>query len=200
MSRAGQTIFNPRSGQTMTFVQTAADTHGRLLRIECSHPPRSPKEPEHVHPLQENRFEVTSGTLTFCIAGKEQTVGPGQTVAVPPGTPHYFWNAGSVSAHYVQEFLPALRIEALFEIAFALAREGKLNDQGRPDALQLAVLMDAYRDELRITHPLLWIQRVIITVLAPMGRLLGFHAEVNQSPTRRAGQRTYAPDRSCAQQ
>jgi len=56
-------ILNPRTGQRMRFLQTAADTDGALLQIESVNPPTGVPEPEHIHPHQESRAAVINGTL-----------------------------------------------------------------------------------------------------------------------------------------
>jgi mannose-6-phosphate isomerase-like protein (cupin superfamily) len=175
MSRVGRTIHNPRTGQRMTFLETGVESGGRLLRIDCFHPAHSLREREHLHPRQENRFEVRSGALTFCVDGQEKRIGPGQRISIPPGTPHYFWNAGGEPAHYFQEFSPALRIEALFETGFALAQNGRLGADGYPSLLQTAVMMDGFSEEFRVTQPPVAVQLVFRRVLAPLARLLGYH-------------------------
>jgi mannose-6-phosphate isomerase-like protein (cupin superfamily) len=179
MSPRGRTIHNPRTGQRMTFLETGAETGGRLLRIDCFHPAQSLREREHVHPRQENRFEVRTGALTFCVNDKVVRIEAGQRLSIPPGTPHYFWNEESEPAHYLQEFSPALRIEALFETAFALAQDGRLRADGSPRLLQMAVMMDEFSEEFRATRPPLIVQRVLCSVLAPLARMLGYCAQLS---------------------
>jgi hypothetical protein len=87
MTLAAPEIFNPRTGQRMRFLVTAADTNGELLRIETTNPPTGVAEPLHVHPRQESRAEVMAGTLRFVVDGQERRLGPGETIAIPAGVP-----------------------------------------------------------------------------------------------------------------
>jgi quercetin dioxygenase-like cupin family protein len=130
MAQSGSEILNSRTGQRTLFLQTAADTGGVYLRTETFHPPHSPAEPEHVHPFQESRCEVLSGSLCFRIAGNVRRVGPGESVDIPRNVPHYFWNEGDEEAHAIQEFRPALNIEDFFDTYFALARPGNSTRRG----------------------------------------------------------------------
>lgn len=118
MVHTGDEIFNPRTGQRMIFRKTGAVTDSQLLQIECFNTPHGPREPEHIHPIQENRFEITEGALRFRIAGSDRTAEPGEIIAIPARTPHFFWNSGDTEAHYIQEFRPALRIDTFFEAWF----------------------------------------------------------------------------------
>lgn len=168
-------IFNPRTGQRMGFVRTARDSDGALLELDCVSPPTNEREPEHIHPRQENIFEVHRGALVVCIKGEERRIGPGERIVIPPGVPHHFWAAGDENAHYLQSFRPALKTEAFFKLLFRLAREGKLNKQGLPNPLMLAVMGQYFWDEIRVTSPPPGLQRILYALLAPVGRAAGYH-------------------------
>lgn len=176
MAKSGSETLNPRTGQRTVFLQTAADTGGKLLRMETFHPAQSPPEPEHVHPYQESRCEIVTGSLHFSIASKEQLVRAGETVVIPPNVPHYFWSGSDEESHAVQEFRPALNIEDFFDTYFALARAGKLNQKGLPNPLLMAVLMGEYGNAIRVTQPPRFVQLVIMG-FAPIGRLLGYRGK-----------------------
>ena len=118
MANIGDKITNARTGQVMIFLQTSAQTGGQLLEIECYSPPSSEREPEHIHPIQENNFKIISGSCAFSVNGEEKTISEGQTISIPPGTKHHFWNPGNNVTHYIQEFRPALNIEEFFETFF----------------------------------------------------------------------------------
>lgn len=177
MIKQGDQIINARTGQMMRFLKTAADTNGELLQIDCISPPTSIKEPEHIHPFQENRFEIISGSCHFSVNGKEQILGAGQSISIPPNTRHYFWNPGTVDAHYIQEFRPALTIADFFDTFFALSRDGKLNDKGIPNFFHASVIMLKHKNDIRVIKPPWSIQYLTYIILYPYGRLMGYRAE-----------------------
>jgi len=177
MIKKGDSITNARTGQRMIFLQTWAETNGTQLQIECFSPPTPLREPEHIHPYQENRFRIIDGELCFRINGKEQTASAGDSVSVPMNSPHHFWNPGNSDAHYIQEFYPALRIDRLFETFFALARDGKLNRQGAPNLFRASLIMLAHQREIRLAKPAWLIQKMFFNLLAPIGRLFGYKSE-----------------------
>jgi mannose-6-phosphate isomerase-like protein (cupin superfamily) len=120
VARAGETVENPRTGERVTFVRTAADTSGELLELELVWPRPGRRAGEHVHPEMEERYEVLSGTAAFRIDGApEFTAGPGQTVTVPPGTTHLAWNPTASEVRLKVEFRPALRWEEFVVRLFA---------------------------------------------------------------------------------
>ena len=169
----GDTIVNPRTGQTMIFRQTAADTGGELLRIECLHEPGGGREPVHTHPAQTSRFEVLAGRLGFSVDGTESFAGPGEVVSIPPRVRHAFWVAGDERAHYVQEFRPALDSERFFRTLFALAEAGKLDDSGMPTTLALPRLVGSMGQAIRPVSPPWPLLRVLAWALSPLARVRG---------------------------
>ena len=178
MAISGSEVVNPRTGQRTRFLQTAADTSGSFLRMETFHVPHKPPEPEHVHPSQRSRFEVVTGTVCFQIRGEKRIYRAGEVVNIPANTPHFFWVEGDEETHAIQEFRPALSIEDFFVTYFALAREGKLNDKGLPNLLQMAVLMRRHNQDIRVTNPPRIVQQLVMWTFAPFGRLLGYREAI----------------------
>jgi hypothetical protein len=58
MAYTGQVIENPVIGERISFRQTAADTNGELLEFDVALTPDGHVPGMHVHPAQEERFEV----------------------------------------------------------------------------------------------------------------------------------------------
>jgi quercetin dioxygenase-like cupin family protein len=165
----GGQISNPRSGQSMTFIEM----HEDLLRIETVNPPSTEREPLHVHPCQESGAEVLSGSLVFEVDGVRTTLAPGESISIPANAPHRFWNESSDDARAIQYFRPALAIGDFFETLFALAAAGKLDARGMPRPLQLAVMVPEFGREIRpvgIPWPLL---RSLALILRPIARARG---------------------------
>jgi hypothetical protein len=130
----------------------------------------------HVHPSQEERFEVLKGSVGFKIGRKKLVAEPGQRLTVPAGTPHKFWNAGDDEAHFVCEVRPALQFEQLLEAMFALANDGKTNRKGMPNPLRLAVIAREHFDTVQLPFPPAFMQRAGLAIAAPLGRILGYGA------------------------
>jgi mannose-6-phosphate isomerase-like protein (cupin superfamily) len=173
MAHAGQVLRNPVSGETIEFVQTAADTNGELLAIDLTLTPDGHVPGTHVHPEQEERFEVLSGTMKFKLGLKTIVAGPGETVVVPAGKRHRFANAGTDDAHVRVEVRPALRMEELFETAVALADEGRVMSSGMPKPLELALFVREYRREVCAPFPPAWVVRAATAPLAALARRQG---------------------------
>jgi quercetin dioxygenase-like cupin family protein len=174
MAKSGDVLQHPVTGEKVIWRKVAADTQGQLLQGDLYAEPGGFVAAAHVHPNQEERFEVVSGRLRIRIDGEERLLSPGDVAVIPPGRPHVWWNAGDEVVHVVGEFRPALRTEMFFETFFGLATDGKTNRKGLPNPLRLAVLMREYEDELQLARPPLRAQKALFGPLAAVGRLLGY--------------------------
>jgi mannose-6-phosphate isomerase-like protein (cupin superfamily) len=174
MIHAGDVIENPVTGERLVFRKTAHETGGQAVVIETFVQPNGFVAAAHLHPSQEERFEILRGSVGFKIGGKKLVAGLGQRLTVPAGTPHRFWNAGEDEAHFVCEVRPALQFEQLIETMFALAADGKTNRKGMPNPLRLAVIAKAHFDTVRLPFPPAWMQKAGLALGAPLGRVLGY--------------------------
>src|SRR4051794_25491060 len=156
----------------MSFVTDTPE----LLEIDTINPPSEIREPEHVHPKQQSGARVISGELRWNVAGEERSVPSGESITIPAGTPHHFWNPRQEDSHAVQWFRPALNTRAFFETLFALARDGKLKEDGMPPLLQLAVMVPEFGDEIRPMSPPWPVLRTVTAALAPVARARGYRA------------------------
>ena len=172
MAYQGQTIENPASGERITFRETAASTHGELVAIDLELPAgRRVPGPLHVHPRQEERFEVVAGTMRFRLGRRAIVAGPGEVVVVPAGVAHDFANAGDDDALVRVEVRPALAMERLFETAVALAERGRTLPSGIPKPLELALFTREFAAEVQAAFPPRWLQRIALAPLAWIARL-----------------------------
>jgi quercetin dioxygenase-like cupin family protein len=164
------------TGEKLIFRKTAKDTNGELLQGELIVLPHGFVAAEHIHPMQEERFEVLAGSIKFRVNGIESEVHTGQTAIVPPRTPHAWWNAGDEEARVLVEVRPALRMEEFFETFFGLAQDGKVDKKtGLPNPIMLALIMREFEQEIYLARPPLPVQRILFGVLGTVGRLRGYH-------------------------
>jgi quercetin dioxygenase-like cupin family protein len=171
MAHIGQTLENPASGERITFRATAAQTSGALVAIDLELPAgRRVPGPLHVHPFQEERFEVIEGTMRFRLGREKVVAGPGETVVVPAGMAHDFANAGDDDALVRVEIRPALQMERLFETAVALAQQGRTLRSGLPKPLDLALFAREFDDEVRAAFPPRWMQRLALAPFVLLAR------------------------------
>jgi mannose-6-phosphate isomerase-like protein (cupin superfamily) len=172
--RAGETIDNPVTGESVTFLRTAAETGGELVEIEVTLQPEGTVAAAHVHPYQSERFEVLEGTIEFRRGRRRVAAGAGEVVEVPAGTAHTFRNVGESVARFRCEVRPALQFERFLETMFGLATDGKTNRKGMPSPLRLAVIANAHFDDVRLPYVPAFAQKAALVTGAALGRLAGF--------------------------
>lgn len=173
MAHAGQIIVNPVSGERITFVKTAADTAGEYLEIEVELTPDGAVPGMHVHPHQEERFEILSGSVRFRKGLKRIDATAGDVVVVEPGKAHKFKNLGEEGAAMRVRVTPALEMERLFETAVGLAEDGRVTSKGMPKPLDLALFVSEFRDEVRGPGSPGWLQRATLAPLSYIARRRG---------------------------
>ena len=135
---SADTIEAPTMGHRITWLTHTASTSGELLRFEFWMRAGASAPPLHVHPRQEERIEVVSGSVRSVSGGVERVLGPGETISSPPGELHTVRPAGADAALMIVEFRPALGFELFVERTFALDRSGRLNAKGRGNPLRMA--------------------------------------------------------------
>jgi quercetin dioxygenase-like cupin family protein len=168
----GDVLENPASGQNLVFHKTTEE----LLEVEAVYTKATPSRPPvHYYPRQEERFEVLSGSVMVRVDGEERRLGAGDTLTVPSETPHAMW-AEEAWARMRWQIRPALETEAFFETMWGLAKSAKTTESGAPNPLRAAVVIRAHSEEFRLAGPPWPVQKVVIGMLASVGKLLGYRA------------------------
>ena len=115
-----------------------------VLEVEVTYAAGGNPPPKHLHPRQDEHFEVLEGTLGVKLGGRELRLGPGETLDVPRGAVHQMWNAGDGDTRAIWQTMPAGRTLEWFR-ALAAASAG-----GRPSPLAVAPLLREYDDVFRL--------------------------------------------------
>ena len=184
MSKAGQVIENPVTGERVVVRVGTEDSRGERLVSDLYVRPGGAVAGEHVHPVVHESFTVVRGRVGFRLDGRESVAGPGKRLHIPPGMAHDWWNAGDEEAHVMVEVRPGARFEEMIVNLFGLAQDGKTNAKGMPNLLQAALFAREFEDVLYFTRPPRAIQRVLFAVFAPIARLLGYKGSyLEQGPS-----------------
>ncbi|HEX9076307.1 MAG TPA: hypothetical protein VF932_11045 [Anaerolineae bacterium] len=186
MLKPGQMIENPVSGARLLVCETGRETGGKRAVVEHFIAPHSGKDAiAHWHTIAAERFEILRGAGRYQLAKLEQPVAAGDVLDFPPKISHLHpWNTADEELHVRQTINliePNPRYltvhEAFFETLFGLARDGKLDRNGTPNLLQLAVMA-------RSLHPYTYLsglpvpgQHLWFGTLALVGRRVGYRAQ-----------------------
>ena len=173
MAQKGQIIHNPRTGEYVEFMETAADTNGAYSRIKIKVMPGGFKPVMHMHTTMDETFEVISGKLVYQTDGKTRAIGPGESITLPKGKVHTYYNGSDGVLLMYQKFTPSLDVDLFLENLFGLDAEGKV-PKGQPAFLQLMVWGKALQSKTYIASIPIAIQKMLTFLLAPLGRLKGY--------------------------
>jgi quercetin dioxygenase-like cupin family protein len=188
--RADQVVESHHTGERIIFRQTAADSGGQLLRADLVFSPGGAVGGEHVHPLQEERFEVARGSVRIRVAGEERLASIGDVVVVPPGVAHLLSNPGDAEAQVAVEFRPALNSETFFANVFAVMNARGIRPTPRM-LLEFGAVLAHYRREFQFASlPV----RLLVAVAGRLGRLAGHRPRYPVDVMQRADARLQASD------
>jgi quercetin dioxygenase-like cupin family protein len=169
-------LVNPATGERIQFIGSARDGDEDVARFSWRSVPGG-AIPEHVHPLQEERFMITAGEAHFVLNGETRIVAAGETLVVPVGARHSEANHGSTAVEGTVELRPALHTRQMHEAFAGLAADGKSTPRGAPkNPLQLGATLWHFRHESRVTEPPIWVQNLILPPLSALAKLCGVRA------------------------
>lgn len=159
MAKKGNSISNSKTGEKITWLETAADTDGKRLVFDFEVAIGGKLPVVHFHPRQTERFELKKGEFVVNLAGKEQILRPGDSLTIEKGVPHQWWNASKTeAAQLTVTFQPALNTETFLEQFYGLGNSpGKTKPNGTPSFLQIMVMANEY--ELYVAGPPLPVQK-----------------------------------------
>ncbi|HEX5928600.1 MAG TPA: cupin domain-containing protein [Solirubrobacterales bacterium] len=145
------------------------------LEVEATYGAGAKPPPKHLHPGQDERFEVLSGTIQVKVDGEQRPLAAGEEIEVPRGAVHQIWNPSAEPARVLWRTSPGARTEQWFRAIDRLHREGRVGGNGMPGPLAFGVYLTEYRDVFRLAGPD-WLLRPAFAGLAPIGRARGYSA------------------------
>jgi quercetin dioxygenase-like cupin family protein len=175
MPQQGQHITNPTNGDTYEFIETAKSTKGERVVMKATIHSKGQLVPKHYHALQDESFEVISGTITVLVDGQTKTLSAGEKITLPKNVPHNHYNDDNTAVTYIHSVTPALDFDYLIENLVGLAADGKSNN-GKYGLVQEMVSLKYLDSKSYLADIPVGIQKVLINTIAPIGRLLGYRA------------------------
>jgi mannose-6-phosphate isomerase-like protein (cupin superfamily) len=156
--------------ELVTIRHSTAD----VLEVEATYGPGGSPPPPHLHPRQDERFEVLAGTLRVKIDGQEAAYGPGESFDVPRGTAHQMWNPGDRPARVIWQTTPAGRTHEWWLALDSLQRSGKVDAKGMPSPPAMGVLLTHYRDVFELAVGPRPLVQGALAALGVLGRVRGY--------------------------
>ncbi len=173
MAKKGQSITNILTHETITWLATSKDTNGEFLQFGLLVQPSGMAATKHVHPNQDELFEIKRGELTLEVDDEIHHLKAGDTITVPKGTPHQWWNKSETDVVYMHlTFTPASVTEIFFEQFFGACNDGRNNEDGSYKFWQAMAGINYY--DIYNAKPPIIVQKLLGAVLGPFARMAGF--------------------------
>lgn len=144
-----------------------------LLEVETVYEPGGHAPPKHFHPAQDEHFEVLEGSIAVRVDGEARTLRVGDTIDIPRGSVHDMRVGDDRPARVLWQTRPTGRTEGWFRGIDALHRTGSGRADGTPGPLEFAVMLNEYRDTIRLAAAPDVVVRPVLGVLALIGRARG---------------------------
>jgi quercetin dioxygenase-like cupin family protein len=137
-----RTFVNPAINDAATFIKTSEETNGEytLLEIELG---KSDGPPLHYHNAFTEKFQVAEGILYVQVGKEKKVLKVGESVTVPAGTPHRFYNETNDPVKFQITLKPGhAGMENFIRIFYGLAADGLSDKKGKPKSFaHLAVAL-----------------------------------------------------------
>jgi quercetin dioxygenase-like cupin family protein len=166
-------------GERLTFLRRLPADVGERVEFEIVVASGS-APPVHAHNLQDEALMVREGRIGYVLSGSApKTAGPGETVFIPRGEFHRFWNDGDDTLVADGYFEPVGSIEYLIGAFYAMMRDA---GGGKVDVFDAAFLLRRYRSEYTLQEIPAPIQRFLFPVIVAVGRVMGKYVKYADAP------------------
>lgn len=160
-----RTIINPLYKDTITFLETAAESKGKHTLLKATLMPGG-SNPPHYHTAFAETFMALKGVLGLQLRNRSVLLQPGERYTVQKGEIHNFFNPGNEAILFHIVFKPGHEgMEHTLRIGYGLAADGLTNKKGMPKNLYTAALIMEMSNSypagiLSLLRPLLsWLAR-----------------------------------------
>ncbi len=163
--------FQPVFITKAIVVQSAMDKKRDAVVMIAEIGPKEAGPPLHVHPNQQETYEVLEGEAEFVLGDKKILVKQGEKIDIPPNTPHTFTNTTDNWLKMKDTHLPALSFEEMMRELHQLVQRGKITGFNNPKSLiYLSMLWVKHRDLQRSVSPPFFVMKMMNFV----GKFFGY--------------------------
>jgi quercetin dioxygenase-like cupin family protein len=158
----------------MELLETSAMTNGARVRTRFLFAAGGERVAPHLHPKQEETYEVISGNLIYLLNRTKHVAPAGTTVHLPRGVAHQHFSEGPEDTVAIQTMTPGLDFDCVLETIFGLGAEGRLN--GLSYIVQGLVMIRKMKAPFALAIFPLWFQEMLAWMVTPLAYRLGYRA------------------------
>lgn len=168
--------FNPATGEHIQYTVTGLESDGAVVRYRWTSDPGGVIV-EHTHPDCAEIFTILDGEATMTMNRERIVLGPGETLVIPPGALHGESNLSGQLVRGIVELQPAAQTAELHDALAGISSTMPHNAVGAPkNPIQLGATFWAFRNDIRATSPPIWLQNLLLPVLAGIAKIAGVPA------------------------
>jgi quercetin dioxygenase-like cupin family protein len=173
MVTKGTILRNSQTGETAEFLETRDSSGGKHAKVKWNFKPDGIKPATHIHVLQDETFEVISGSYAYELNGEKSQLNAGESKMFPKNVAHTHFNGSDTDCVAIQTVSPALDFEDILARLFALNEQGKIKN-GEPPLLEVMIWIQKYEAKTYLAKIPVGVQNAMSFLLAPLGRMLGY--------------------------
>jgi mannose-6-phosphate isomerase-like protein (cupin superfamily) len=163
--------FEPIIKTKAIVVKSAIDKKKDSVIMIAEVGPGESGPPMHIHPNQEESYEVLEGTAEFMLGDEKIIVRQGDKIEIPTNTPHTFKNNTDQWLRMRDTHTPALTFEEMMRELHNLVLTGKIRGFTKLKSLiYLSILWVKHKDVQRSTKPPFFVMKF----MAGIGKLFGY--------------------------
>lgn len=140
------------------------------LELKGSLPPHREGPPLHIHFGEDEEGQTRSGTLSAVIDGRHITAGPGESITIPRGAAHRWWNAGDELLEFEGHVRPVVDLDRYLQAIFEVMNAGP---EGRPPLVYLAHVVVRHRQTQAVLVMPRPVQAALFRLMVAVGTVLG---------------------------
>jgi len=168
-------MHNPVTGDVYEFMETSKDTNGERVTMKATISGKGKMVPNHIHVLQDESYEVTSGVLTIWQDGVITKLPAGEKMTLARNKPHNHYNDADLPVSYIHSVTPALDFDYLVENLVKLSIDGKMHN-GKAGFIQELVTLKYLDSKTFLAAIPVGTQKALMNIIGPIGRLFGYRA------------------------
>lgn len=142
-----RTIENPLIRDKVTFIETAAESQGKLTLVQVELAPNGGND-LHYHKTFDETFTALEGVLGIQLGEQILHLKKGESATAPAGALHRFFNPSASEKVIFNVLLQpgSVGFETTLQVAYGLARDGRTNKKGIPKSLYHMALIIQWSD------------------------------------------------------
>jgi quercetin dioxygenase-like cupin family protein len=162
-------LTNRHTGEVLTIRRIVIDGRTSLF-LSGTLPAHSQGPPLHIHHQEHEGGIVRAGTLSAILEGQRLQARAGESVSLPAGAAHRWWNDGDETLVFEGTVSPVVDLDRYLQAMFDVLNSGTAD---RPPLFYIAMVSWRHRHTQTVLLMPRALQSVMLPLIVAIGTLLG---------------------------